>query len=370
MNNNPDAVDFFFFSEHFRNVSILRGGYARIHFICSSMINKHRSMKCPTFKEIISVPNLFCAWQEFVNGKRYKKDVMEFSVGLSENIINLHRDLKDKTYTHGGYHAFNISDPKPRNIHKATVRDRLLHHAMYRVLFVYFDTLFIHDSYSCRTGKGTHRAIRRFEEFGRRASVNNKKTVWVLKCDVRKFFASIDQKILLDILEFQIADKDMVWLLREVISSFESAEKGKGLPLGNLTSQLLVNVYMNWFDQYMKHRLKTQYYIRYADDFIIMDTDRKVLEDILRHIQIFLKDNLLLDLHPDKVFIKTLASGVDFLGWVHFPHHRVLRTVTKKRMFKNIQNKKDSKAVLQSYIGLLSHGNAKKLIDKVTIMSS
>ncbi len=321
-------------------------------------------MKISTFEEIISLENLFLAWQEFVNGKKHKKDVMEFSVYLSENIFNLHQDLKNKMYKHGGYYAFNISDPKPRNIHKASVRDRLLHHAIYRILYPYFDSKFIYDSYSCRKWKGTHRAIKRFEQFGRKVSSNNNKTVWILKCDVRKFFASIDQDILIKILKIHIQDKNVTWLLEEVITSFHSTKIGKGLPLGNLTSQLLVNIYMDWFDQYIKHRMKVRYYIRYADDFVIMNTYRKELEDNLIQIQFFLRDNLLLNLHPDKVSIKTLSSGVDFLGWVHFSNHRVLRTTTKKRMMRNLKDNRDEKTI-QSYLGLLGHGNTFKLSEEL-----
>ncbi len=290
---------------------------------------------------------------------------MEFSVHLSENIFNLHQDLKNKTYIHGLYHAFNISDPKPRNIHKATVRDRLLHHAIYRILYPYFDKKFIYDSYSCRKWKGTHRAIYRFDYFARKASQNNTKTLWVLKCDVRKFFASIDQKRLLQILGLYDLDRNTLWLLERVVRSFDVKE-GKGLPLGNLTSQLLVNIYMDWFDQYMKHRLKVKYYIRYADDFVVMSQDKKYLEDLLVQIKFFLGDNLLLELHPDKVSIKTFSSGVDFLGWIHFPKHRVLRTSTKRRMVKNLKNNQ-SKETTQSYLGLLSHGNTYKLKQNLEI---
>ncbi len=285
---------------------------------------------------------------------------MEFSVNLSERIFDLHCDLKNRKYRHGGYHAFNISDPKPRNIHKASVRDRLLHHAIYRVLYPYFDSKFIYDSYSCRKWKGTHRALDRFKEFGRKASCNNRKTVWVLKCDVRKFFASIDHEVLMTVVKVHISDTSIIELIERVVSSFESTTAGKGLPLGNLTSQLLVNIYMNWFDHYVKHSLKARYYMRYADDFVIMDTDRVVLEKSLQNIQFFLKENLLLDLHPDKVFIKTLASGVDFLGWIHFPRHRVLRTTTKKRMLRNLKCT-STEAMIQSYLGMLKHGNTEKL---------
>ena len=292
---------------------------------------------------------------------------MEFSLHLSENIFNLHTNLKTKTYIHGGYHAFKISDPKPRDIHKATVMDRLLHHAIYRKLYPFFDTKFIHDSYSCRKWKGTHRALDRFTDFGRKVSRNNTKTCWILKCDVRKFFASIDQNILTDILRFHNLDNDTIWLLQTVISSFSSIEIGKGLPLGNLTSQLLVNVYMNEFDQYVKHRLKATYYIRYADDFVVMSRDKIELQDMLTQVRFFLKDNLKLELHPSKMSITTIASGVDFLGLVHFPHHRVLRTMTKKRMFQNLRDNPKPETI-QSYLGMLRWGNGYKIQETVTSM--
>ncbi|MDP3962546.1 MAG: RNA-directed DNA polymerase, partial [bacterium] len=125
--------------------------------------------------------------------------------------------------------------------------------------------------------------------------------------------------------------------IEKVIKSFNSGIIGKGLPLGNLTSQLLVNIYMNEFDQHVKHVIKHKYYIRYADDFIFMHHDRESLLEVLNKVSNFLAKNLKLSLHPNKVFIKTLASGVDFLGWIHFPNHRVLRTSTKRRMIKNLK---------------------------------
>ena len=122
----------------------------------------------------------------------------------------------------------------------------------------------------------------------------------------------------------------------------------------------MVNIYMNEFDQFVKRELKVKYYIRYADDFVILQNDKIVLEDILIKIQKFLAEKLKLNLHPDKVFIKTISSGVDFLGWVHFPEHRVLRTATKRKMLRNLKNNPKPETI-QSYLGMLSHGNAHKL---------
>jgi hypothetical protein len=171
----------------------------------------------------------------------------------------------------------------------------------------------------------------------------------------------VDQPILAEIIKKYITDKDIIALLSEIIGSFSSTQKGKGLPLGNLTSQLLVNIYMNEFDQFVKHRLKARYYIRYADDFVFMSDDKAWLETILPQVSAFLEERLKLSLHPDKVFIKTIASGVDFLGWVHFPNHTVLRTVTKRRMFRGIRERDGKIETVQSYLGFLQHGNAEKL---------
>lgn len=313
-----------------------------------------------SFEKIAGMENLLEAWREFVRGKRAKRDVQQFSLNLMDNIFELHEDLANFSYKHGGYQGFNISDPKPRNIHKASVRDRLLHHALYRILYPFFDRTFIADSFSCRLGKGTHKALDRFHSFFYKVSQNNTRTCWVLKCDIKKFFANIDHSILEEILRSYISDGKILWLLGEVISSFSAGRNGVGLPLGNLTSQLLVNIYMNEFDKFVKHKLKAKYYIRYADDFVILSRDLDWLERQIPLIKNFLWNKLKLTLHPQKIFIKTFASGIDFLGWVHFPDHRVLRTATKKRMIQRLKVMKND-ATHASYLGLLSHGNTYKL---------
>lgn len=229
------------------------------------------------FEDIVSIGNLLGAWEEFRSGKRNRKDVQEFELDLMGNIILLHNNLVTKTYKHSPYAAFRIFDPKQRDIHKATVRDRLLHRAVYRVLYPIFSKTFIADSYSCQLGKGTHKAINRFRTFTSKVSKNHTKTAWVLKCDIKKFFASIDQNILLGIIKDYIPDEDIKWLISRIVYSFYSTEPGKGLPLGNLTSQLLVNIYMNKFDQFVKHNLKAKYYIRYADDFVILNKDLSLI---------------------------------------------------------------------------------------------
>lgn len=330
------------------------------------MVVGHRNRLDCTFEDIISLENLFAAWEEFIKGKRGKQDVAEFRLNLAQNIFALHDDLAIGRYLHGGYHAFNINDPKPRSIHKANVRDRLVHHAVYRVLYPLCDKRFVSDSFSCRKRKGTHKATKRFRGFAFQVSRNNTRTCFVLKCDIRKFFATIDHVILLRILRRWIADERINGLLENIITSFH-VESEKGLPLGNLTSQLLVNVYMNEFDQFVKHTLHVRHYIRYADDFVLLSCDRAYLENLLPVIRKFLEERLRLTLHPYKVGMRTFQSGVDFLGWIHFPTHRVLRAATKRRMESKLKN--GSPETRESYLGLLRHGDTFKLQKKILNMS-
>lgn len=285
---------------------------------------------------------------------------MKFEAHLADNLIELHTMLNDRTYEHAGYSAFNISDPKPRNIHKAIVRDRVLHHLIYKELYWYFDARFIYDSYSCRKYKGTHRAFERFKVFADKVSKNNTRTCYVLKCDIKKFFASVDHDILRSILRRHIEDEEMLWLINQVVKSFHVAREGVGLPLGNLTSQLLVNIYMHEFDMFIKQELRVKYYIRYADDFAILSDDKKYLEEVLSKISAFLNEKLKLNLHEHKVYIKTYASGVDFLGWTHFPYHRQIRTTTKRKMIRKLKGYPKPETV-SSYRGLLNHGNTFKI---------
>jgi RNA-directed DNA polymerase len=184
----------------------------------------------------------------------------------------------------------------------------------------------------------------------------------------------------LEILAEYIPDKNIMRLLENVIGSFYSTRAGVGLPLGNLTSQLFVNVYMNKFDQFAKHKLRAEFYIRYADDFVILSSDKKWLENKISEIEKFLREVLRLEMHPNKIHIKTFSSGVDFLGMVNFSSYRILRTKTKRRMLKKLSLKHKmcreelaSKGLfeqsLQSYLGILKHCNGRKIrkeIDKIT----
>ena len=242
--------------------------------------------------------------------------------------------------------------------------DRIVHHVLFRKLYPVFDKTSIYDSYSCRIGKGTHRAVRRLHKFFKKESKNNTKNCFVLKCDIRKFFDNIDQDILLKLIKKGMKDKQALWLTETIVKSFPA-----GLPLGNITSQLFANIYLDELDQFIKHTLQVAYYIRYCDDFVIVSTNKQQLEMLIPNIDNFLKNHLHVSLHPNKVFIRKYRQGIDFLGYISFPHHAILRVKTKKRMFKRVKarladlcsgliKKESFRATLQSYLGMLKHCNA------------
>jgi RNA-directed DNA polymerase len=295
------------------------------------------------FSHMVEPASLFLAWEKFCKCKRNRKDVAHFEWELEQNIFELHRELSTQTYHHDSYSGFYITDPKQRHIHKATVRDRVVHHAVFQVLNPIFEPTFIANSYSCRTGKGTHKGVEAVERMSRKVSQNYTRPCFVLKCDVRRFFDSVDHDILLDILGRRIKDADTMWLLERIVRSYISEYANlfdrKGVPIGNLTSQLFANVYMNEFDQFVKQELKIKHYARYTDDFVLLSHDRDELVSLLPKIEQFLSEHLRLSLHPNKVTLRTLHQGVDFLGIVIRPHYRVLRTKTRRRISKNMEQR-------------------------------
>ena len=199
------------------------------------------------FNKIVSAENLFLAWDEFKRGKSRKDDVVAFELRLEQNIFDLRRNLLGHTYRHGPYSSFYISDPKLRHIHKATVRDRVLHHAIFRILNPVFEPTFIPTSFSCRVGKGNHKGTHALAEMLRAESHNNTRSCWVLKCDVRKYFDSVDHSVLLGILEQKIIDFDLRRLLREVIGSYSSVNAGGGGVKGNSVGKFALPTFSKFY---------------------------------------------------------------------------------------------------------------------------
>lgn len=306
--------------------------------------------------------------------------MQQFEWKLEENIFQLHKELENKTYKHGAYVSFYIHDPKQRRIHKAVVRDRVLHHAVFNVVNPIFEPTFIPNSMSCRIDKGSHKGIDILGRTIGQVSQNGFKPCFVLKCDIKKFFETVDHSKLLSILRRRIKDKDAMWLLEEIIDSFSSQYSNvffkKGLPIGNLTSQLFANIYLDEFDQFIKQNLRIKNYIRYTDDFVIVSRDKKYLESLIPKIREFLSAELRLELHPNKVSIRKFNQGADFLGYITLPHHRLLRTKTRKRIFKKLRKRiiehgagkiteQTLNQSLQSYLGVLSHANTYNLSNKL-----
>lgn len=283
-------------------------------------------------------------------------------------------------YRHERYQQFNIHDPKSRVIHKAEVKDRIIHHAVFRIIYSVFDKGFIHDSYSCRINKGTHKAVNRLENFTRNVSRQYTAPCFVLKCDISKFFYSIDHEILKQLISRRIKDEKATKLIFEIINSYyhldNQTKRRKGVPLGNLTSQLFANIYMNEFDQFIKHELKIKRYIRYTDDFVIVHYDREYLKALIPQISKFIYNNLRLSLHLRKIIIKKFSQGVDFLGYIISPHYILLRTKTKNRLLQRIRIKKELNdnleitnfslnQTLQSYLGIVRHCSRRNIISSI-----
>lgn len=315
------------------------------------------------YQELTSINDLFQAWTEFRKGKRKRKDVQQFERNLENNLFELYSKLKTKTYRHGDYQSFYVQDPKQRHIHKAYVKDRVIHHLLYKYLYSLFDKNFIYDSYSCRLNKGTHKGVKRLVKLTRIVSKNYTKPCWALKLDIKKFFASVDHQILLSLLKRKIKDQEILCLLKEVIESFP-----KGIPLGNLTSQVFANIYLNELDQFIKHHLRIKHYLRYADDFILVSYSND-LNHWIKRIKDFLWNKLKLEIHPNKIILRKLDWGIDFLGYIVLPRYILPRTKTKKRIFKKLSGKIDQSInlnqSLQSYLGYLSHADSFKLMEEL-----
>lgn len=323
---------------------------------------------------------LLKSYQKFIKGKRQKTDIQKFILNCEEELVDLHNDIVFRKYRHGKYEHFRIFDPKLREIDKASVRDRIVHQLVYDHLVGIYDKKFYFHSYAARKTKGTHKAIKLFRESLLCSSGNSRRPTFILKCDIKKFFANIDKPILIKLLKSKITDDDYLFLIKEIIYSF-NPNFSYGIPLGNLTSQIFANIYLNELDRFIKHRLKFKYYIRFMDDFVVIGKNIDYLKNMAGKINEFLQKTLKINLHPDKIIIRRVRQGTDFLGYVNFPYHAVLRTKTKKRMLRKIKKKqydlregliseKSFNQSVQSYLGVLSHCSSFKLRQEVLNLAS
>ncbi len=277
------------------------------------------------FDKICSFENIYSAYLKARKGKKLKKEVLLFNYNLEANLINLEKELRTGKYVHGGYKEFVVRDSKRRIIRAPCFKDRIVHHALCNVIEPIFEKTFIFDSYACRKGKGTHRAVKRVKTWLKTAGD------YCLQCDIAKYFDSIDQTILLKLIEKKIKDKKTIHLIEEIINSFNQETK-VGIPIGNLTSQLFANVYLNELDQNVKRELKQKYFIRYMDDFLILG-EKQELRFLKEKLEKFLQS---LKLCFKKAEIFPLAKGIDFLGYIIFKDFVLLRKNTIKRILKKI----------------------------------
>lgn len=282
------------------------------------------------YEKLCSYENLLIAYSKARQGKARKYYVLEFEKHLKENLFQLRDELLAQTYNPKPLKTFIIRDPKTRKISKSRFRDRVVHHALVNVMGPLFQKSFIYDSHANQIGKGTLCAIERFEYFKRKVSRNNSRLCYVFKADIRHYFEEVDHDILLEILGRRIKDERVLWLVKQILSNLPApgrfgGERPIGMPLGNYTSQFFANVYLNELDLFVKHELKARYYIRYVDDFVILSSSRKQLEEYKERINIFLQKCLLLSLHPHKSKIYDIRRGVPFLGFRIFPYHKLVR---------------------------------------------
>ncbi|HCC54718.1 MAG TPA: reverse transcriptase [Desulfobulbaceae bacterium] len=359
---------------------------------------------------LFTFENLYRAWLDCRRRKRGKTAALAFETKAEEELLDLVSELADRTYRPRPSFCFVARNDKYREVFAAQFRDRVVHHLLVRELEKIWEPVFIHDSYACRRGKGTHAAVNRLQTFMRRATANNTLRAWFLQLDIRSFFPSIDRALLLELVRARLHSEELQWLAEVVIAhdpaiepmltcspekwrnippgkSLFGAPFGKGLPIGNLTSQFLANVYLNPLDQFVKHQLKAKYYLRYVDDMILVHEKRQVLEEWLGDIESFLQNKLLLELHPTRRIIQPVGNGADFVGYIVRPTHLLVRRRTVGRCkealarhAKNILGKKGQnfvlfppegylqlQATIQSYLALFRHASAKRLRDSLFV---
>lgn len=328
------------------------------------------------FEKVFDFHNLYKAHLAARRGKRHTREVIEFELALSENLVALSDELKSGRYKIQGYYSFSVHDPKFRIIHALHYRDRVMQHCLCdEVLQPLLDNKLIYDNAACRIGKGTHFAVRRVSEFLHKFYTRYGTDGYALKCDIRKFFGHIDHDVLKEKLSRVIKDAGVLALVYQIIDSFEIAEN-KGIPLGNQTSQWFAIYYLDGLDRLVKEKLGIKYYSRYMDDCVLIHQDREYLRDCCRRMRNFLEKELKLEFN-EKTELFPLRNGINYLGW-HFylsDTGKIIRKVkqqTKHRYRKTLRGFQESYSTgevdlnsinqsLSSYRAHLSHGHTYRL---------
>ncbi len=338
------------------------------------------------YKAIISTDALFVAYYRARRGNRDKRIQLKFELDLENQIFKLEQELKDEKYIPSPYTTFTIFEPKRREILAPNFRDRVVHQSLVSKIEPIFDKTFIADSYACRINKGTHYGVKRAKKFLQAArSIHNDKDLYVLQCDIKSYFASISWDVLFNLIEKEIDCPKTLLLVKKFISfqyvkdkygnvhypprKVVSITERRGVPIGNLTSQLFANIYLNRLDHFVKETLKVHWYGRYMDDFYIIHPNRGKLKQLRNSIGDFLMDELKLTLHPRKNVIKNLKDGLPFVGYRIFHDHVLVRGNTVINMQRRLKSRKkqlktgkisqeDFNSSISSYKGHLKHANA------------
>ena len=331
------------------------------------------------FEKIWDFENLYKAHKSARRGKQKTKEVISFELDLSRNLTELSGSIRNGTYSISGYYTFQVSDPKQRTIHALHYPDRVVQHCLCdEVLGPLLDRRLIYDNAACRIGKGTHFALDRVDSFLREFYKRFGTQGWFLKCDIRKFFDCIDHGVLKRRLERAVRDTDVLALLYRIIDSYETAP-GKGLPLGNQTSQWFAIYYLDGFDRLIKEKMRIRYYSRYMDDCVLICEDKEYLKACRLQLEDYLHNELRLQF-DSKTQIFPIRCGVDYLGWHIYMTEtgkviRKLRSQAKTRLKRRLRylqeayrcgeaDLEDIVQVLNSYRAHLAHGHTYKLLDK------
>ena len=316
------------------------------------------------YEKVYAFDNLYGAYLKARKNKRYRREVLKYTSNLEENLIVLQNELIWKTYLPRPAKEFYVHVPKKRLITAPAFYDRVLHHAVHNIIEPIFDKTFIYNSFACRAGKGTHAGVDALVKYLKEATKRYDR-VYCLKCDISKYFPSIDRNILFDILKKKIKDPDLLWLIQRILDGNEGRI---GIGIGALTSQLFANVYLNELDHFVKETMRVKYYIRYMDDFILLGPDKAELHQIRQEIEGYLWSHLRLNTNG-KTQVFPITKGITFLGYRVWPTHKLLKSDTKKRIKKTMRGfmrlyRRDKisfekiNSTVQSYLGHIKHAHS------------
>lgn len=307
------------------------------------------------YEQICAISNLELADEIASRGKAKKRGVINHLKNQDMNLLALQNMLLDKTYATSAYDVFKVYEPKERTVYRLPYfPDRIAHHAIMNILEPVWVSVFTADTYSCIKGRGIHNAQRNLQ----RALNDVSNTQYCLKLDIVKFYPSVDHDILKAIIQKKIKDADLLWLLDGIIDS------APGLPIGNYLSQYMANLYLAYFDHWMKEEKSVKYYFRYADDLVILSPDKPSLHRLLGEIRHYLKQNLKLDVKPNYQVFPVAKRGIDFVGYRFWHTHVLLRKSIKKR-FARMLATRPNKASVAAYNGWVKHCDGRHLIKKL-----